>query len=63
MEHTIVVVAGAEDSAALQFLAPYAGCAMGEEVMENGVTIGGSWSRTPCASTTTSPSTPGPIAR
>jgi F-type H+-transporting ATPase subunit alpha len=41
MEHTIVVVAGAEDSAAMQFLAPYAGCAMGEEVMENGVTIGG----------------------
>jgi F-type H+-transporting ATPase subunit alpha len=41
MEHTIVVVAGAEDSAALQFLAPYAGCAMGEEVMENGVSIGG----------------------
>ena len=41
MEHTIVVVAGAEESAALQFLAPYAGCPMGEEVMENGVTIGG----------------------
>jgi F-type H+-transporting ATPase subunit alpha len=41
MEHTIVVCAGAEDSAALQFLAPYAGCAMGEEVMEDGVTIGG----------------------
>ncbi len=41
MEHTIVVVAGAEESAALQFLAPYAGCAMGEEVMENGVTIDG----------------------
>jgi F-type H+-transporting ATPase subunit alpha len=41
MEHTIVVVAGAEESAALQFLAPYAGCAMGEEVMENGVEIDG----------------------
>jgi len=41
MEHTIVVCAGAEESAALQFLAPYAGCAMGEEVMENGVSIGG----------------------
>jgi len=40
MEHTIVVVAGAEESAALQFLAPYAGCAMGEEVMEKGVQIG-----------------------
>ena len=41
MEHTIVVVAGAEDPAPLQYLAPYAGAAMGEEVMENGVTIGG----------------------
>ncbi|MGA3029492.1 MAG: F0F1 ATP synthase subunit alpha [Candidatus Limnocylindrales bacterium] len=41
MEHTIVVVAGAAESAALQFLAPYAGCAMGEEIMENGVRIGG----------------------
>jgi F-type H+-transporting ATPase subunit alpha len=40
MDHTIVVVAGAEESAALQFLAPYAGCAMGEEVMENGVQLG-----------------------
>jgi F-type H+-transporting ATPase subunit alpha len=41
MDHTIVVVAGAEESAALQFLAPYAGCAMGEEVMEQGVTLDG----------------------
>ena len=41
MEHTIVVVAGADDPAALQYLAPYAGCAMGEEVMETGVQIGG----------------------
>jgi F-type H+-transporting ATPase subunit alpha len=41
MEHTIVVVAGAEDPAPLQFLAPYSGCAMGEEIMENGVTVGG----------------------
>ena len=40
MEHTIVVCAGAAESAALQFLAPYSGCAMGEEIMENGVTIG-----------------------
>ncbi|MFA6511547.1 MAG: F0F1 ATP synthase subunit alpha [Patescibacteria group bacterium] len=30
MEHTIVVVAGASDPAALSFIAPYAGCAMGE---------------------------------
>ncbi|HEY6058210.1 MAG TPA: F0F1 ATP synthase subunit alpha, partial [Candidatus Limnocylindrales bacterium] len=41
MEHTIVVVAGAEDPAPLQYLAPYSGCAMGEEVMEAGVEIGG----------------------
>jgi F-type H+-transporting ATPase subunit alpha len=41
MDHTIVVVAGAAESAALQYLAPYAGCAMGEEVMENGVTVAG----------------------
>ncbi|MFA5309741.1 MAG: F0F1 ATP synthase subunit alpha [Dehalococcoidales bacterium] len=36
MEHTIVVVASAADSVALQYLAPYAGCAMGEEFMEQG---------------------------
>lgn len=36
MEHTIVVVAGASDAAALQFIAPYAGCAMGEYFMERG---------------------------
>jgi F-type H+-transporting ATPase subunit alpha len=41
MEHTIVVVAGAEDPAPLQYLAPYAGVAMGEEVMENGVEVEG----------------------
>ena len=41
MEHTIVVVAGAEEPAAVQYLAPYAGAAMGEEIMENGVEIGG----------------------
>jgi F-type H+-transporting ATPase subunit alpha len=40
MEHTIVVVAGAEDPAPLQYLAPYSGVAMGEEVMENGVEVG-----------------------
>jgi F-type H+-transporting ATPase subunit alpha len=33
--HTIVVAANASDSAALQYLAPYAGCAMGEEFMEH----------------------------
>jgi F-type H+-transporting ATPase subunit alpha len=36
MEHTIVVSAGAADPAALQYIAPYAGCAMGEEFMEHG---------------------------
>jgi F-type H+-transporting ATPase subunit alpha len=35
MEHTIVVVASASDPAPLQFIAPYAGCAMGEYFMEN----------------------------
>ena len=41
MEHTVVVVAGAEDPAPLQYLAPYSGVAMGEEVMENGVEVPG----------------------
>ncbi len=36
LEHTIVVVAGASDSAALQFIAPYSGCSMGEFFMERG---------------------------
>ena len=36
MGHTIVVAANASDSVALQYLAPYAGCAMGEEFMEQG---------------------------
>jgi F-type H+-transporting ATPase subunit alpha len=36
MEHTIIVHAGAEDPAPLKYLAPYAGCAMGEEIMEAG---------------------------
>jgi len=36
MEHTIIVVASADESAALQYIAPYAGCAIGEEFMENG---------------------------
>uniref|UniRef100_A0A7C5RU41 ATP synthase subunit alpha n=1 Tax=Thermomicrobium roseum TaxID=500 RepID=A0A7C5RU41_THERO len=36
MEHTIVVAATASDPAALQYIAPYAGCAMGEEIMESG---------------------------
>jgi F-type H+-transporting ATPase subunit alpha len=41
LEHTIVVVAGAEDPAPLQYLAPYSGVAMGEEIMENGVELEG----------------------
>ena len=36
MKHTIVVTANASDSVALQYLAPYAGCAIGEEFMEQG---------------------------
>ena len=36
LEHTIVVVAEASAPAALQYLAPYAGCAMAEEFMEHG---------------------------
>jgi F-type H+/Na+-transporting ATPase subunit alpha len=41
MDHTIVVVAGAEEPAPLQYLAPYSGVTMGEEVMENGVELEG----------------------
>lgn len=36
MEYTVVVNASASASAPLQYIAPYAGCAMGEEWMENG---------------------------
>jgi F-type H+-transporting ATPase subunit alpha len=36
MEHTIIVVAAADEAAALQYIAPYSGCAMGEEFMETG---------------------------
>ncbi|MCH8190181.1 MAG: F0F1 ATP synthase subunit alpha, partial [Chloroflexi bacterium] len=36
MDHTIVVAANASESAALQYMAPYAGCAMGEYFMEQG---------------------------
>ncbi|WP_045224996.1 F0F1 ATP synthase subunit alpha [Methyloterricola oryzae] len=36
MDHTIVVVASASESAALQFIAPYAGCSMGEYFRDNG---------------------------
>ena len=36
MDHTIVVAAPASDSATMQYLAPYAGCAMGEYFMDQG---------------------------
>jgi F-type H+/Na+-transporting ATPase subunit alpha len=36
MEHTIVVAASASESAALQYIAPYAGCAMGEYFRDRG---------------------------
>jgi len=36
MDHTIVVSASASDSATMQYLAPYAGCAMGEYFMDQG---------------------------
>jgi F-type H+-transporting ATPase subunit alpha len=41
MDYTTVVVASASEPATLQYIAPYAGCALGEEIMENGVMIGG----------------------
>lgn len=36
MDYTIVVVAAADEPAAMQYIAPYAGCAIGEEFMETG---------------------------
>lgn len=36
MDYTVVVVAGAADPAPLQYFAPYTGCAIGEEFMDNG---------------------------
>lgn len=36
LSHTIIVVAGADDNAALQYIAPYAGCAMSEFFMDRG---------------------------
>lgn len=36
MEYTTVVVASASDAAALQYISPYSGCAIGEWFMENG---------------------------
>jgi F-type H+-transporting ATPase subunit alpha len=36
MDHTVIVVASADESAAMQYIAPYAGCAIGESIMEKG---------------------------
>ncbi len=36
MEHTVVVAAGASDAAALQYIAPFAGCSMGEYFRDRG---------------------------
>ena len=36
MDYTVVVVASAEEPAPLQYLAPYSGCAIGEEFMHTG---------------------------
>lgn len=36
MDYTVIVAANSSESAALQYLAPYAGCSMGEEFMEQG---------------------------
>jgi F-type H+-transporting ATPase subunit alpha len=36
MDYTTVVVSSADEPAALQYIAPYAGCAIGEEFMETG---------------------------
>ena len=55
MDYTIVVNASASEAAPLQYLAPYAGCAMGEYFLYNG--------KHALSSTTTSPSTPRRTAR
>ncbi|MGF1613316.1 MAG: F0F1 ATP synthase subunit alpha [Gammaproteobacteria bacterium] len=36
MDHTVVVAASASDSAAMQYIAPYSGCAMGEYFRDRG---------------------------
>ncbi|MBA3534661.1 MAG: F0F1 ATP synthase subunit alpha [Ardenticatenales bacterium] len=41
LDYTIVVMASASDPAALQYIAPYSGTAMGEEVMYNGLVVDG----------------------
>jgi len=39
MNYTIIVVATASDSAALQFIAPYSGCSIGEYFMNKGLRV------------------------
>jgi F-type H+-transporting ATPase subunit alpha len=39
MEYTSVIVAGASDPAALSYIAPYAGCALGEFFMDKGLDV------------------------
>ena len=68
MDYTIVVAATASDPAPLQYIAPMAGCAMGEYFMYNGddgkpARQGQPRPRTCCASTTTCPSRPSRTAR
>ncbi|TLN23466.1 F0F1 ATP synthase subunit alpha, partial [bacterium] len=36
MAHTVIVVAAADEAAALQYIVPYSGCTIGEEFMESG---------------------------
>jgi len=36
MDHTIIVMAGASESAAMQYIAPYSGCSMGEYFRDRG---------------------------
>jgi len=36
MEYTTIVLAGASDPAAMQYIAPYAGCALAEYFMSKG---------------------------
>ena len=55
MDYTTIVIASASDPAAMNYIAPYAGCAIGEWFMEQ--------ARMRSSSTMTSPSTPGPIVR
>lgn len=41
LEYTIIVAANANDPAALQYLAPYTGCTLGEYAMYNGIDLPG----------------------